>query len=315
VNLKEWAVAQGVHPQTAYRWFREATLPVPARRVGPRMILVNPDAVVVAKTEGVGLYARVSSHDQKADLDRQTARLTAWAADAGCRVLRSEAEVGSGMNGARTKIRRLLADPEVTVIVVEHRDRLGRMNTELVEATLSAHGRRLVILDDGEVTDDLVRDMVEVLTWFCARLYGRRSARSRALKALECAQRDTGPAAVVGGVGQEGGHGCQSPSGSDTWTQLPSPGRRQFVALDAAGNVYVVRSGDTGGVVKLAPGSSDWTELPGEHRFVDPQGLAVDTRGNVYVTDHTGDRAQAFFFKWPVTEDNAQGFVVRLPAG
>jgi putative resolvase len=76
----------------------------------------------------------------------------------------------------------LLADPKVTVVVVEHRDRLGRMNTELVESALSAHGRRLVVLDDGEVADDLVRDMVEVLTSFCARLYGRRSARDRALK-------------------------------------------------------------------------------------------------------------------------------------
>jgi putative resolvase len=42
----------------------------------------------------------------------------------------------------------LLADPKVTVVVVEHRDRLGRMNTELVESALSAHGRRLVVLDD-----------------------------------------------------------------------------------------------------------------------------------------------------------------------
>ncbi|MFZ0906064.1 MAG: IS607 family transposase, partial [Mycobacterium sp.] len=133
-----------------------------------------------------------SSHDQKADLDRQAARLAEWAANAGHRVLRAEAEVGSGMDGARTKIRRLLADPEVTVIVAEHRDRLGRMNTELVEAALSAHGRRLVVLDSGEVTDDLVRDMVEVLTSFCARLYGRRSARNRALKAVGCAQRNIG---------------------------------------------------------------------------------------------------------------------------
>jgi putative resolvase len=105
-NFDKRASAQGVHPQTAYKWFREGTLPVPARRVGPRTILVNPDAAVASKAEGVGLYARVSSHDQRADLDRQTARLTAWAADAGCRVLRSEAEVGSGMNGARTKVRR-----------------------------------------------------------------------------------------------------------------------------------------------------------------------------------------------------------------
>ena len=95
-------------------------------------------------------------------------------------------------------MRRLLADPNVTVVVVEHRDRLGRMNTELVEAALAAHGRRLVVLDGGEVDDDLVRDMVEVLTSFCARLYGRRSARNRALKAIGCAQRDIGPKAAVG---------------------------------------------------------------------------------------------------------------------
>ena len=75
-------------------------------------------------------------------------------------------------------------------MVVEHKDRLGRMNVELVEAALSAPGRRLVVLDDGEVEDDLVRDMVEVLTSFCARLYGRRSAKNRARKALEAAAAD-----------------------------------------------------------------------------------------------------------------------------
>jgi putative resolvase len=134
------------------------------------------------------LYARVSSHDQKADLERQVARLSSWAAQAGHRVVRVEAEVGSGMNGGRPKARRILADPDVTTVVVEHKDRLGRMNTELAEAALSASGRRLVVLDAGEVEDDLVRDMVEVLTSFCARLYGRRSARNRARKALECAE-------------------------------------------------------------------------------------------------------------------------------
>jgi putative resolvase len=111
--------------------------------------LVNVDAVTTASSQvGVGLYARVSSHDQKSDLDRQTARLAGWAASAGHRVVRVESEVGSGMNGARVKVRRLLADPKVTVVVVEHRDRLGRMNTELVEAGLSSTGRRLVVLDD-----------------------------------------------------------------------------------------------------------------------------------------------------------------------
>lgn len=188
MNLTEWAKTQGVHPQTAYRWFREGTLPVPAQRVGPRTILVNVEAnSSPSVTGGVGLYARVSSRDQKEDLQRQTARLAQWAAKAGHRVVRVESEIASGMNGSRAKARRLLADPDVTTVVVEHKDRLGRMNVELVEAVLAASGRRLVVLDDGEVEDGLVRDMVEVLTSFCARLYGRRSAKNRARKALEAA--------------------------------------------------------------------------------------------------------------------------------
>lgn len=206
MNLTEWARARGVHPQTAYRWFREGTLPVPAVRVNQRTVLVSPDTPAEPAAAGYGLYARVSSHDQKPDLDRQVARLTAWAADAGGQVVRVEAEVGSGMNGSRAKVRRLLADPKVTTVVVEHRDRLGRMNTELAESALSAHGRSLVVLDDGEVDDDLVRDMVEVLTSFCAGLYGRRSARKRALKAVGCAQRDIGPQAVVSAGRQDAGH-------------------------------------------------------------------------------------------------------------
>jgi putative resolvase len=110
------------------------------------------------------------------------------------------------MNGSRAKVRRLLADPEVTIVVVEHRDRLGRMNTELAESALSARRRRLVVPDHGEVDDDLIRDMVEVLASFCARLYDRRSARNRALKAVGCAQRDIGPQADVSAGRQDAGH-------------------------------------------------------------------------------------------------------------
>jgi putative resolvase len=208
VNLTEWAHAQGIHVTTAYRWYREGRLPVPARKVG-RLILVSPGTAAAASPQdGAGLYARVSCHDQKADLDRQVARLSAWAAQAGLSVVRVEAEVGSGMNGSRARARRLLADPAASVVVVEHRDRLGRVNTELVEAALAAHGRRLVVVDGSEVTDDLVRDMIEVLTSFCARLYGRRSARNRALKAVGCAQRDIGPQAVLtAGSAPRGGAG------------------------------------------------------------------------------------------------------------
>lgn len=181
-------MANGVHPYTAYRWFREGTLPVPAERV-QRTILVNIEANSSSPpvTGGVGLHARVSSHDQKSDRERQVSRLAQWAARGDHRVVRIESETGSGMNGGHAKAKRLLADPDVSTVVVEHKDRLGRMNVELIEAALSATGRRLVVLDDGEVEDDLVRDMVEALTLFCAHLYGRRSAKNRAKAALEAA--------------------------------------------------------------------------------------------------------------------------------
>ena len=210
MRLKEWAAQQGIHYQTAWKWFRDGKLPVPALQTPSGTILVQSAADARPPDDGgLGLYARVSSHDHRADLDRQVRRLTQWAAAASAsgRVVRVEAEVASGMTGRRPKLRRLLADPAVRTVVVTHRDRLARMNAELVEAALWAHGRRLVVLDDGEVTDDLIRDMVEVLTSFCARLYGRRSARNRALKAVRCAERDVGPAGLAGAARGDGDRG------------------------------------------------------------------------------------------------------------
>jgi len=74
------------------------------------------------------------------------------------------------------------------VIVVEHRDRLARFGVEHPDAALAAHSRRLIVADPGETTDDLVRDMIEVLTSMCARLYGRRGARNRAVRAVAAAR-------------------------------------------------------------------------------------------------------------------------------
>jgi putative resolvase len=96
VNLTEWGRSHGVHPRTAYRWFGEGALPAPAMRVNQRTVLANPDGVGGAVVGGVGLYARVSGHDQRVDLDRQVARLSEWAARSGLVVVRVGAEVGSG---------------------------------------------------------------------------------------------------------------------------------------------------------------------------------------------------------------------------
>jgi predicted site-specific integrase-resolvase len=191
VNLKEWAAREGVGYSTARRWFDEGLLPVPARRVGG-LILVGDGAA--AAPEGItAVYARVSSADQKPDLDRQVARVTAWAAEEGLSVGRVVTEVGSALNGNRRKFLSLLRDKSVTVIVVEHRDRFARFGAEYVEAAMSAQGRRLAVVDPSEVDDDLVRDVTEILTSLCARLYGNRAAANRAARAIAALGQD-GPA-------------------------------------------------------------------------------------------------------------------------
>jgi putative resolvase len=144
---------------------------------------------------GVVIYARVSSHGQRADLDRQVSRLTAWASDRDLIVRQVVVEVGSGLDGKRPTLRRILSDPDAKVIVVEQRDRLARFGVEPLQAGLSAQGRRIVVADHGERIDDLVRDMIEVLTSMCARLYGRRGARNRAMRALTGTKHGPGGAA------------------------------------------------------------------------------------------------------------------------
>lgn len=166
---------------------------MPAKRVG-RLILVRTTPVGEGAGGGVVIYARVSSHDQRADLDRQVGRLTAWATEHGLTVAQVVTEVGSGLNGKRPKLRRILSDPDAKVIVVEHRDRLARVGVEHLEAALGAQGRRIVVADPGETTDDLVRDMIEVLTSMCARLYGRRGARNRAMRAVTAIKHGPGEA-------------------------------------------------------------------------------------------------------------------------
>ena len=85
---------------------------------------------------------------------------------------------------------KLLSDPKVRVIVVELRDRLMRFGFEYVESCLAAQGRRVIVMEQSEMKDDLVQYMIEVLTSFCTRLYGCRSAKNKAQKAMEAMEHD-----------------------------------------------------------------------------------------------------------------------------
>ena len=181
MRVREWARREGFNEQTVWQWCRENRMPVPFERMGTGTIIIHDPkyesqpAAPTANGRTV-CYARVGSSDQKDDLTRQADRLRAFAINMGVEKPEVVTETGSGMNDKRRKLNRLLSDPTVGTLIVEHRDRLARMNAGLVESALKAQGRRIIVVDDTELDDDLVRGMTEVLTSFCARLYGRRAA-------------------------------------------------------------------------------------------------------------------------------------------
>jgi predicted site-specific integrase-resolvase len=191
MNLREWAQAQGNHPQTAYRRFRQGELPVPARKMGKLILVGDLEAPLTATKGRTAIYARVSSANRKADLDRQVSRALAWATEHGYSVDEVVSEVGLASSGHRSGLLNLLRDKTATTILVEYRDRCCRFGAEYIEAALSAQGRTLVVVDPSEVDDDLLTDAEEMLRSLCSRFYGERSAASRATRAMEIACEET----------------------------------------------------------------------------------------------------------------------------
>src|SRR5215469_14350566 len=151
-------------------------------------ILVEP--VPLGEKRGAAVYATVSSEDRKKDLERQLARLVEHATAKGLSIVKSFSEIGSGANGHRAKLIGLLRDPTIGAIVVEHRDRLARFGSEYIEAALQSAGRKVLVIDEKERKDDLDQDMIEVLTSFCRRRYGGRTAKNKAKKAMEAIEHE-----------------------------------------------------------------------------------------------------------------------------
>ena len=109
-------------------------------RIGRLWYVILPDEEPALRTVG---YARLSSHEQKSQLEPQANRLWAHAGQNGIKLDQVVSEVVSGPNDRRPELRRLLADPKVGTILVEHRDRLARFGVGMVDAMLQARGWQL----------------------------------------------------------------------------------------------------------------------------------------------------------------------------
>lgn len=185
--LKIGAAAEllGVSVETLRRW--EATGELMPARKGPggTRYYAAADLLGLGDADAPTIcYARVSSHDQKADLDRQHGMLESYCAAKGwrCEVIK---DLGSGMNYRKKGLQVLLEKilrKQMRRLVLTHKDRLLRFGAELVFALCELQQIEVVIINKGEqpsFEEELAKDVLEIITVFSARLYGARSKKNR----------------------------------------------------------------------------------------------------------------------------------------
>ena len=185
IKIGEAAKLLGVNPQTLRRW-EEGGVITPAKRTpkGTRLYSLQELLGVNDLTSPTIGYARVLRSDQKEDLERQHAVLEAFCNKNGWQteIIR---DFGSGMNSNKKGFLRLLelvVEGQMSRLVITHKDRLLRFGAEIVFRICELKGIEVVIINKGEqptFEEELTRDVMEIMTVFCAKLYGRRSQKSK----------------------------------------------------------------------------------------------------------------------------------------
>lgn len=185
VSIGEAAQIKGVSIETVRNWEEKGIL-VPQRTEGGHRRYKLTDLVgVETQSRKVTIaYARVSSQDQKSDLERQSLVLSAYCESNGWKYQLIQ-DLGSGLNYKKKGLRKLIGlilDEEVDRLVITNKDRLLRFGSELIFSLCEHFGIEVLILnrkEDSSYEEDLAKDVLEIITVFSARLYGSRSHKNQ----------------------------------------------------------------------------------------------------------------------------------------
>lgn len=184
-KISEYAKLNKVGYRTIWNWIKLNKVQIERTTTGRVMIIVEDDDI----KESVAVYCRVSSSENKDNLERQKERVLNYCAAKGYQIDKVIIEIGSGLNDNRQKLEKLLLDPSITKIVVEHSDRFSRFGMNYIQKLLTMQGRIIEIINKQENNrDDLMQDFVSIITSFTARLYGQRRTKRKTeqlIKAIE----------------------------------------------------------------------------------------------------------------------------------
>lgn len=177
MKLSQYAKRNGIGYRAAWNRFKAGKIPGAYLDDTGHVVVPDPETV---RLPCAAVYARVSSHKQKDDLDRQAQRMVEYANAQGLSVVLVVKETASGVNDDRKKLTALLQDDSWGTLVVEHKDRLSRVGFNWFDVLLKQQGRRISVANRaGETTHDLMEDFTSIVYSFAARMYGLRRAKER----------------------------------------------------------------------------------------------------------------------------------------
>ena len=191
LSIQEAAKHLGVSPQTLRRWERTGKIPKAIRTVGnqrrydlqslcpPQKNKKDIDLLTIG-------YARVSTYEQKEDLERQVKLLEIYCSAKGWpfSVIK---DLGSGMNYHKKGLKQLLdqiINGQIGRLVLSHKDRLLRFGAELIFSLCAIRNIEVVVINQGDeptFEEELAKDVLEIITVFSARLYGSISRKNKQL--------------------------------------------------------------------------------------------------------------------------------------
>jgi len=182
LKLSDYAKKTGVDYRTAWNWYKSGRLNAIQMPTGTIIVKENEPE----RDDYVIIYARVSSSENKDNLNTQAERLVGYATAKGYQTKEVVKEIGSGVNDNRQKLQKILREGKATKIIVEHKDRLTRFGFNYLTTLLEKQGCSIEIVNEaGNDKDDLMQDLVSIITSMCARYYGLRRGKRKTEKIIQ----------------------------------------------------------------------------------------------------------------------------------
>lgn len=186
MKLSEYAKRNSISYQTAWQHFNKGLIPN-ARQLPSGTVVVD-EIVENNKQEYVVVYARVSSSENKSNLESQAERLCQYCIANGWKVNEVVKECASGLNDSRSKLSKIFTERKATKLIIEHKDRLTRFGFNYIKMLFNDCD--IIVVNECETDQDLFEDFVSLVTSFCARIYGKRRTKRKTEQIIQALEKE-----------------------------------------------------------------------------------------------------------------------------